>query len=253
MSINHSENIIELEGIGFTYNTQVVLRDISFAVHRGDYLGIVGPNGGGKTTLLKIMLGLLRPQTGQVKLFGMPSDKLTGRQRIGYVPQQAAHVDRQFPVTVQEVVAMGRYARVGLLRRLKSVDRLVIDQALADVGLYDYRHQLIGRLSGGQQQRAFIARALAAKPEVLILDEPTVGVDVQAQNQFYELLRRLNREHDLTLVLVSHDLDVVARETTEIACINQTVTYHGLPAAFMDEPLQQAFGPHRLRINHHHS
>lgn len=253
MLVNHSENIIELEHVSFAYQSELILKDITFAVHRGDYLGIVGPNGGGKTTVLKIILGLLEPTQGTVKLFGKPSNEFTQRNRLGYVSQKLAVIDRQFPATVEEVVAMGRYAHVGLLRRLKKSDRVAIDQALEQVEMQDYKKRLIGDLSGGQQQRVFIARALAAQPEVLILDEPTVGVDVHTQEQFYALLRQLNTDLQLTLVLVTHDLDVVAKETTELACINQSVSYHGSPSTFMTSHVNdELYGSQVRRVNHHH-
>lgn len=254
MPINHQENLIEIDQVSFAYGKVPILKDISFAVHRGDYLGIVGPNGGGKTTLLKIILGLLTPTTGQVRLFGEPSHQFKQRSKVGYVPQNTAAIERHFPATVEEVVAMGRYARVGLFHRMHKTDRAAITRSLEQVGITKYSQRLIGDLSGGQQQRVFIARALAAEPEILILDEPTAGVDVNHQEQFYALLRELNTTLSLTLVLVTHDLDVVAKETTELACINQTVTYHGAPGEFMDSKAMEAiYGPTMKRVNHHHA
>lgn len=254
MPINHQENLIEIDQVSFAYGKVPILKEISFAVHRGDYLGIVGPNGGGKTTLLKIILGLLTPTAGQVRLFGEPSHQFKQRSKVGYVPQNAVAIERYFPATVAEVVAMGRYARVGLFHRLHSTDKAAIAQSLEQVGMTKYSQRLIGDLSGGQQQRVFIARALAAEPEILILDEPTAGVDVNHQEQFYSLLRELNTTLNLTLVLVTHDLDVVAKETTELACINQTVTYHGAPGEFMDSQAMAAiYGPTMQRVKHHHA
>lgn len=253
MPINHHENLIEIDHVSFAYGKELVLKDISFAVHRGDYLGIVGPNGGGKTTLLKIILGLLTPATGNVRLFGSPSHQCTQRSTLGYVPQNVAVVERYFPATVEEVVTMGRYAHVGIFRRIQPADRAVVTRSLEQVGMEPYRYRLIGDLSGGQQQRVFIARALAAEPEILLLDEPTVGVDVHHQEQFYALLRDLNTKLQLTLILVSHDLDVVAKETTELACINQMVTYHGSPAEFVDSDLvEKVYGSTVQRVAHHH-
>lgn len=253
MSVNHSENLIEINHVSYAYDKEFVLKDISFAVHRGDYLGIVGPNGGGKTTLLKIILGLLTPTEGQVQLFGEPSNQFKQRSKLGYVPQNAIAIERNFPATVQEVVAMGRYAHVGMLHRLQPADQTIITHALEQVGMESYGKRLIGDLSGGQQQRVVMARALAAQPEILILDEPTVGVDINHQEQFYELLRQLNTELNLTLVLVTHDLDIVAKETTELACINQTVTYHGSPEEFMDSAqVESIYGPTMQRVRHHH-
>lgn len=227
MPINHTDtnNIIELHEVSFTYTTTPVIKDISFKIHRGDYLGIVGPNGGGKTTLLKIILGLLQPSSGIVHVH-------TERSSLGYVPQTLHVIDRQFPATVREIVAMGRIAQRGLFHRLTAVDHQRVEEALTQVEMAPYHDRLIGDLSGGQQQRVFIARALVAEPTILILDEPTDGVDMQHQEQFYTLLRQLNSQMHLTLILVSHDLDRVAKEVTELACINQTLVYHGSPAEF---------------------
>ena len=227
----HTENIIEVEHVtfGFLPNAHV-LDDVCLAVHRGDYLGIVGPNGGGKTTLLKCMLGLIKPTKGTIRLWGQDIAKFRDWRRIGYVPQKATAVDQSFPVTVENVVIMGTYARRGLWRPIKSADHKKSEQALAHVDLVPYRDRLIGDLSGGQQQRVFIARALASEPDIIILDEPTVGVDAATQQQFYALLRKLNRQLGLTLILVSHDLDVIAAEATEAAYVNRTISYYPAPA-----------------------
>jgi zinc transport system ATP-binding protein len=200
-------------------------------VHRGEYLGIIGPNGGGKTTLLKLMLGLLKPQSGTVELFGQSVDKFNDWPRIGYVAQRATSADTKLPITVEEVVTLGRVARAGLFRRLKAADRAAINQAMEKVGIADLRKRLITELSGGQQQRVYIAKALAADPEILILDEPTVGIDVKSQDEFYQLLKTLNQTERLTLVMVSHDIDVIVSEVSKIACINETLVYHGSPQA----------------------
>lgn len=254
MSVKHTENIIELKHVSFSYGEHEVLKDITFNIHRGDYLGMIGPNGSGKTTLLKIILGLLTPNQGSVHLFGRPSEQFKLRGRLGYVPQTTAQIDRQFPATVQEVVTMGRYGRVGLFHHLQKKDAAAIEQALHHVEMWDYRHRLIGDLSGGQQQRVFIARALAGEPEILILDEPTVGVDAEHQDQFLSFLHELNTKLQLTLILVSHDLDVVAKETSELACINQTLRYYGPSTSFKDTLfVEHMYGSQRKRIHHSHT
>lgn len=254
MTTDHSQNIIEIQGVTFGYTpSELALKDINLNVHAGDYLGVIGPNGGGKTTLLKIMLGLLSPTAGSVRLFGQPLEKFKEWTRIGYVPQKAVQFDAAFPATVEEVVAMGRAARRGILRRLNKIDKAKITNALTQVGLNDFRHRLIGDLSGGQQQRVFIARALAGDPDVIFLDEPTAGVDVKAQEQFYALLKKLNQTLGLTLILVSHDIDVVANEATELACINQELVYHGAPHAFIKgDYLNRLYGKETKFILHDH-
>ncbi|MDP2599023.1 MAG: metal ABC transporter ATP-binding protein [Candidatus Liptonbacteria bacterium] len=231
--IDHTKNIIELRGISFSYGDDKVLRDITLDIHEGDYLGLIGPNGGGKSTLLKIMLGFLAPEAGEVKLFGSDISRFNGWSKIGYVSQRVSF-DANFPLTAKEVASMGRYAKRGLFRFLTSHDEEIVDMALRQVDMYEYRNRLIGDLSGGQQQRVFIARALAGEPEVIVLDEPTVGVDQKTQEQFYALLRKLNKDLALTLILVSHELGIVASEATELACLNRELVYYGQPKKFFE-------------------
>ncbi len=241
--VDHHQNIIEIDDVTFGFvPSETVLDHVTLAVHRGDYLGIVGPNGGGKTTLIRCMLGLAKPQRGIIKLFGQDISKFRNWQKIGYVPQKATAIDQNFPVTVEHVVTMGTYAKRGLFRQTTYGDRKKAHEALVHVDMQQFHKRLIGDLSGGQQQRVMIARALASEPEVIILDEPTVGVDAATQKQFYDLLRKLNRELDLTLVLVSHDLDIVAAEATEAAYINRTISYYSTPADVLK---------HHLSVHHH--
>lgn len=222
------ELCIVVDNVSFDYGAEPILVNVSFVVHRGDYIGVIGPNGGGKTTLLKLMLGLLRPTTGSVKVFGEDVYRLKGeRAHIGYVPQRASQIDTNFPATVEEIVASGRTAQVGLFRRFTKTDRLAIDQAIAITDIGRYRSSPISRLSGGERQRVFIARALAGEPEVIILDEPSVGVDVPSQEQFYDFLATLNHQHGLTIVLVSHDIDIVTSEVHSLLCINRKVVCQG--------------------------
>lgn len=231
--INHTQNIIEFQDVSFSYGEEVVIKDVSMVIHKGDYLGIIGPNGGGKSTLMKLMLGLLTPTKGKILLFGIEIEKFKEWPKFGYVSQKVTHVDPHFPMTVKEVVMMGRYPKLGLLHFPNNKDKEKVREALDQVEMWDFRDRLIGDLSGGQQQRIFIARALAGDPEVIVLDEPTVGVDVKTQKQFYSLLQKLNKELDLTLVLASHELDIVDHESTEIAYINRTLVYYGVPKTFM--------------------
>lgn len=220
--------VIEMKNIFFTYGTHVVLEDVSLTVHEGDFLALIGPNGSGKTTLIKLILGLLKPVKGSIILFGTELSKFRQWYRIGYVPQRPGF-DNNFPATVEEVVASGRFGRVGLLRRLKERDRRVIDQVLDVVGLSELRKRPITDLSGGQQQRAFIARALVEEPDILILDEPQTGLDEGALNSFYQLLKYLNREKGIALLMVSHDVGVVGRWVSRVACLNKKLICHGAP------------------------
>jgi zinc transport system ATP-binding protein len=251
--VDHTKNIIEIKNVSFSYGEEQVLKDISFNVHQGDYLGLIGPNGGGKTTLLKIILGLIKPAKGTVLLFGEDISRFKDWSKIGYVPQHAVRFDSNYPATVDEVVAMGLYGKKGLFKGLNASDKQRISEVIACVGMSKYRNRLIGDLSGGQRQRVFIARGLVSEPEVLFLDEPTAGVDVKAQDKFYKLLHELNQKYDLTLVLVSHDIEVIAAEATEFASINQKLVYHGTPEDFLkSDYLKESFGKNLHFIQHKH-
>jgi zinc transport system ATP-binding protein len=250
---DHTQNIIELKDISFSYGDDVVLDRITLNIHKGDYLGIIGPNGGGKTTLLKIMLGLLKPSKGTVKLFGQDIHEFKDYYKIGYVPQKVAKFDENYPATVLEVVSMGRYGKRGLFKPLNSNDNAQVKKALEEVGMFEFNDRLIGDLSGGQQQRVFIARALSSEPEVIFLDEPTVGVDLKTQEAFYKLLDELNRSMGLTLVLVSHDIDMIAGEATELASINKTLVYHGSPKEFIKgDFIKNLYGKGVKPLSHQH-
>lgn len=234
-NIDHTRNIIEISDVSFSYGADEVLKNISLEIHRGDYLGLIGPNGAGKTTLLKIMLGLLSPASGSVSLFGVELKRFNAWSKIGYVPQNVANVDPNFPCSVEEVVLMGLYAKRGLFHFVTKGDRVRVKEALLSVDMLAYKDRLIGALSGGEQQRVFIARALVTDPEVIFLDEPTTGVDVKSKEEFYALLRDLNSKKDLTLVLISHDVATVLRDAMHIAYVNRTVAYRGSPEEFMKE------------------
>jgi zinc transport system ATP-binding protein len=252
MHVNHEKNIIEVRDLAFSYNGEKVLEDITLDIHQGDYLGIIGPNGSGKSTLVKLILGLLKPKKGEILLFGEPISQFKAWSKIGYVPQKI-HVDPLFPATVWEVVSMGRFAGKSFWQTLNKQDKTHIRKALNEVGIADLKDRQVGSLSGGQLQRVFIARALVTEPEVIFLDEPTVGVDMETQKQFYDLLRKLNQELDLTLVMVSHDLETIANETTEVACINKTKCYEKSPREMTKHQMIQAmYGDHKFFIGHQH-
>jgi zinc transport system ATP-binding protein len=243
---------VELEGVDVSYGDVRVLEHIDLTVEPGDFLGIIGPNGSGKTTLLRVMLGLAEPDRGMVRLFGHPPATFRQWGRLGYVPQRAT-LDPALPVTVREVVATGLVAVLGLVGRVGARERGRIDEVLAHVGMQGHAAARIGALSIGQQQRVLIARALVSHPELLILDEPTGGVDPEAESSFYALLRHLNRERDVTLVLVSHDIGVVAKEVTKLACLNKRLIFHGRPADFLsDAALTALYGPSMGLVSHRH-
>lgn len=249
--IQLDEPYIELDNVSFSYGTAEVLENLSFTIRKGEYLGIIGPNGGGKTTLIKIILGLLHPTEGRVALFGKDRHDFKEKYRIGYVPQRVTQLDRTFPATVLEVVRTGRTARLGFFERFTKKDNDAVEHAMDISGIAKYRNTLVGNLSGGERQRVFIARALASEPDVLILDEPTVGVDIGAQKTFYDFLSTLNREQHLTILFVSHDVDTVAQETKTVLCLNHNLVCHGLPHNLLDEHiLERLYGKHAKRVEH---
>lgn len=242
--VTHQENSIEVRNVSFSYGKQAVLKNVNLTVHKGDYLGLVGGNGSGKTTLLKIILGLIPPTSGTVKIFGDDISTFKEWPRIGYVPQNATHFEEGFPATVHEVVLMGRYGRAGLFRSVTKKDHASALRALKAVDMADMHDRLIGELSGGQQQRVFIARALAGDPEILFLDEPTVGVEKEVRNDFYRLLKKLNGELGLTVVLVTHDIENIAHEAMHVACLDCTLFFHDSAEEFLKNPENQAHSPH---------
>jgi len=226
-TVDHTKSIIEVSNISFSYNDQVVLKDVNLSIHKGDYLGVVGSNGSGKTTLLRIILGLISPKSGTIKLFGEDISVFKDWSKVGYVPQKVINFDNNFPVTVLEVVSMGRYGKRGLFHRITEEDKQKVTEALRNVDMLDYINRPIGDLSGGQQQRVFIARALAGDPEIIFLDEPTVGVEKDIKEKFYQLLHDLNEKLNLTIVIVTHDIESMANEAMHVACIkDNTLVFH---------------------------
>jgi zinc transport system ATP-binding protein len=225
--MNNVPYILEIENVSFRYQDRNVLENISLRIQKGDFLGLVGPNGSGKSTLIKSIIGLIQPQKGEIYLFGKKLQQFKSWEKIGYVSQKANSFNSGFPATVFEVVSMGLVGKKGLFRFLTKKDKSLIKEAIETVGMSEFLHRNIGDLSGGQQQRVFIARALVSEPELLILDEPTVGIDVQNVQSFYTLLTKLNLEKGLTLLLVSHDVGVISEKVTNVACINKTLHFHG--------------------------
>jgi zinc transport system ATP-binding protein len=216
------EEVVSIRNVWLSYEEVPALEDVSLSVIRHDFLGIIGPNGGGKSTLLKVILGLLPPASGSVRVFG--KSPVQARSRIGYVAQRP-DFDRDFPVSVRDIVMMGCYGRTGLFRRYHGTDRQAANKAIAQVGMTGSENIQIGRLSGGQQQRVFLARALVAGPDLLLLDEPTASIDPIMQAGFYELLEELKK--DLTIIMVSHDIGAISVYVDKIACLNRQLYYHG--------------------------
>jgi zinc transport system ATP-binding protein len=212
---------IHMKGVWFSYNKTPILQDVTLTLKQGDFLAILGPNGGGKTTLLKLLLGLMKPDRGEIKVLGeSPHD---AKYRVGYVPQNT-DFNTTFPISVIDVAMMGRLSRSRIGRRYSRDDRSKVETALKTAGIWDCRHAQIGTLSGGQRQRVFIARALATDPEILFLDEPTASVDPDFEMDLFEFLRELNRK--VTIVTITHDVGVISRHVKSVACVNRRLIFH---------------------------
>jgi zinc transport system ATP-binding protein len=213
--------VIRFENVWVQYDGRVVLENVDLTVRERDFVGIIGPNGGGKTTLLKVILGLVSPAGGRVTVLGRTPNE--ARRFVGYVPQHV-EFDDDFPISVWEVAMMGRLGRRGLLKPYTEADRRMVEQALLQVDMLDHRGRQIGQLSGGERQRVYVARALASDPEILLLDEPTASVDTRVVGGIYDVLEDLNRR--VTIILVSHDIGVVSSYVKTIACLNGRLIYH---------------------------
>ncbi|WP_461369782.1 metal ABC transporter ATP-binding protein [Candidatus Darwinibacter acetoxidans] len=220
----------------------LVLEDISFEVKRGEMIGLIGPNGGGKTTLLQTMLGLIKPSAGRVLLLGCPAEKLgPAREKIGYIPQSRSY-DRRFPLSAEDVVTTGCYSPRTLLRSLKKEEKEAVREMLAAVGALHLAGRPFGDLSGGEQQRVLLARALVRRPELLLLDEPSTGLDLAVQQLFLERLRQLQQGYGMTVLFVSHDILSLAGLADRLLCINRTMHIHGEPQQVLHSPaLQKAY------------
>ncbi|QYR20027.1 ABC transporter ATP-binding protein [Paenibacillus sp. sptzw28] len=206
--ISCHQNIIELTDVSFSYQQKPVIDNVSFAIQERDFVGLIGSNGAGKTTLLRMIVGLLKPDSGSIKLFGEPIGQFGDWSRIGYVPQKNSF-NPLFPATVREVVLSGLYGRSRLFRRVSKADQMKCDEALHAMNIDDLAGKRIGQLSGGQQQRAFLARALINNPALLILDEPTVGIDFESQHGFFHLIKHMHQHHNITFLMVSHDMEMI--------------------------------------------
>lgn len=242
--------LIAAQNMNFRHGEELVLSEISFQILSGDYVGILGANGSGKTTLIKLIVGLLEPTSGELQLFGDNPRVFRGWDQVGYVPQHVFKNDQNFPATVEEIVESG-FGRDE--RRLSSLERRsCMEQALESARVTRVRHRRIGELSGGEQQRTFIARALATRPKLLILDEPTTGIDRTSEQEFYALLKRLN-DDGMTILLISHDLDAIGREVKQVMCLNQTLVYFGAPEGLRHpETLETMYGDGKHVLFHGH-
>jgi zinc transport system ATP-binding protein len=215
------EPVVEITDVSFAYNGLTILRQVNLAIQQGDFIAMIGPNGGGKTTLIKLMLGLLKPIQGTIRILKRPPEKTS--HHIGYVPQ-STHINPDFPISVLDVVLMGQLQPGNRRIRHSRQNRVVAHEALDKMGMGAHCHRRIGELSGGQRQRVFIARALVCEPKILLLDEPTAHIDTKGQTDLYRLLETLNQE--MTIVVVSHDLLLLSPHVKSVACVNTRLHYH---------------------------
>ncbi|MSR35421.1 MAG: metal ABC transporter ATP-binding protein [Gemmatimonadetes bacterium] len=217
---------VRVRDVWFAYDREPALEGATFTVAPGSFTALIGPNGAGKSTLLRVLLGLLRPDLGDVEIFGAPAGDRA--RPIGYVPQRIK-LPAGFPLTVSEVALMGRYGKLGLLRRPGAADRARVAEALAQAGMSDQAHRRFSDLSGGQQQRVLIARALAGEPRLLLLDEPTAGLDPAARARFYALVCDLQHSQGLTVLCASHDLEAVSEHVDRLVLLDRAVRAEGPP------------------------
>ncbi|HKZ61328.1 MAG TPA: metal ABC transporter ATP-binding protein [Nitrososphaera sp.] len=236
--------VVEIDKLSYAYSGSLVLDNISFSINEGDLLGIIGPNGAGKTTLFSCMLGLLGGYTGTIKIFGRDiKEDSKALKSIGYIPQRKT-IEQNFPATVEEIVSLGITS--GKITKEK------ITSALDTVGLLPQKDRRVGELSGGQQQRVLIAKAIVNDPKLLILDEPVTGIDLETQNRFYALLKKLNQENKITIIWASHDLDAVNRLATSVSCINRSMFFHGKTHEFFENPdLLKAYSESSMQAHMH--
>jgi len=244
--------IFDVKNLNFSVKGQKILSDISLEIYSAEYIAIIGPNGGGKTTLIRILLGLDKPTSGVVKIFGKKVSAFKDWYKIGYVPQRATLVDVNFPATVQDVVNMGRTSQRKLFSKESSEDRESVIDAMKKMDVYELKDKMVGTLSGGQRQRVMCARALSSKPEILILDEPNTGVDMLSQKRFYALLKQLNTEEKITIVFITHDIGVIADDIARLFTINvKAIICNNPKEAISCEEMSDLYGIEAHLIHNH--
>jgi len=227
--------IIDVKNLSVRYESTVALQNISCQIEQGDFVGLVGPNGGGKTTLAKTILGLLSSREGKIILFGQDSARFNEWQKIGYLPQKHTGLNPLFPANVGEVVSLGLLSAKKRPKKINKSDWQEIDDLLKDIGIFDLKSKLISQLSGGQQQKAMLARALISKPEILILDEPSTALDPNSREQFFTRLEKLNKEAKTTIILITHDTGYIGRYANKLLYIDRKMVFFGNINEFCSE------------------
>lgn len=250
-------DVLSVESLNFYYNSTEVLSGISLVIHQGDYIGLVGPNGSGKTTLIKVLLGLLPFNHGRISLFGQDIVSFKEWNRIGYLPQKAASINPRFPATVMEIAAMGLLASKTFPRYIRHRDREIIEDTLKSLGILDLKNRLIGELSGGQQQRVLLAKAIVGNPDFLILDEPTSALDPHTRERFFDLLREMNEQRRITIILVTHDIANIGRYSSKLLYLDKTIIFYGSFLDFCESSdvtrLFGSFAQHIICHRHDHN
>jgi len=255
MPLSYKVPIFDVKNLNFSARGQQILSRISLEIFNGEYIAIIGPNGGGKTTLIRILLGLNKPTSGEVKLYGKKIKDFKEWSKIGYVPQRASLVDENFPATVKDIVKMGRVSKQGLFSRFSEVDKIAVEDAMSKMDVLNLQDKMVGTLSGGQRQRVMIARALSSNPEILILDEPNTGVDMISQKRFYALLSKLNKDENITIIFITHDVGVIADDIGRLFTINQQVTICNTPKETLScDEMSALYGieTHSIHQHKHH-
>ena len=243
---------IEAVGLSYVRNGEPLFHDFSFTVKKGAYTAVIGPNGGGKTTLLRVLLGLLPPTSGSVQLFGKPNTTREARRCIGYVSQRGGLIEPTFPATTQEMVTSGRTQRLAFWNRLDSSDRQIVEEAFDMMHISHLRHRVFSSLSGGERQRVLLARALASQPDLLILDEPVDGLDPKSREEFYEALRHINAQGK-TILFVTHDVHRLAKEADSAICLRHELVCHGAKACLITgTQLHDLYHPTKSELIEHH-
>ena len=245
--------VIEVKDLSVRRGNEMVIKDATFTISRGDYVGIVGPNGGGKTSLLLTLLGIIPLERGTIRLFGKDISSFSQWERIAYVSQDATNFDVNFPLTVRELVSLGRIRRNLIGRKLRKDDWNAVDETLRFMGIENIAHRRIGELSGGQKQRVFVAKALVRNPDIIFLDEPVTGVDAETQEKFYKKLSDLNITRGTTIMIVSHDLAAVFCRMSKVMCVNRAVHMADITEELEpDEILKKVYGEHFHFVFHRH-
>ena len=248
------EKVLEVSNIHFKYDSLLILEGLFLDLYKGDYLGLIGPNGSAKSTLLKLILGILKPYKGEIHIFGNEISQFRQWDRVGYVSQKAASFNKSFPATIEEILEADLKATNKKKKISNKRNRNDIDRVLEIVKMGDYKKRLIGNLSGGQQQRIFIARSLINNPELLILDEPTVGVDIASQELFYDIIGKLNADFGMSIILVTHDIGVITEKVNRVACMGNKKLYSDCSNSNTEvhDFIREIYGEKIKLIDHHH-